>query len=199
MTALQRQDSINSANERIVPFKMAHVVFQCADRQKMVDWYRQLFQAELVFEDQVLTFLAYDDEHHRLAFFNSPHLPGKSIEIAGLHHIAYSYRVIGELLSTYERLKPLGILPVWTINHGPTTSLYYSDPEGNTIELQVDNFPDQSDAAAYFETEAFAKNPIGVEFDPDALAAMWRNGASDAQLCAIGTCATGESNGPKKR
>jgi catechol-2,3-dioxygenase len=199
MTALQREDSLATGNERIVPFKMAHVVFQCTDRQKMVDWYRQLFQADLVFEDQVLTFLAYDEEHHRLAFFNSPHLPAKGDDIAGLHHIAYSYRTIGELLSTYARLKPLGILPVWTINHGPTSSLYYSDPEGNNIELQVDNFPDQNDAAAFFQTQAFADNPIGVEFDADALVSLWREGASDAQLCALGTCATGQSLGPQKR
>ncbi|MCY1273265.1 Biphenyl-2,3-diol 1,2-dioxygenase 2 [compost metagenome] len=177
--------------ERIVPMKMAHLVFRCADRKTMVDWYRALFQAELVFEDEVLTFITYDDEHHRLAFFNMPNLPPKSDEVTGVHHIAYSYRSIGDLLNTYLRLKPLGILPFWCINHGPTTSLYYRDPEGNDIELQVDNFIDAADAAAFFHTDTFANDPIGLEFDPEMMVEMWRNGASDAELCQLGAAATG--------
>lgn len=185
------------ATPRIAPFKMAHVVYKCANRKATVDWYCKLFQAERVFEDQVLTFITYDDEHHRLAFFNMPDLPKKADHMAGVHHIAYSYQTIGELLGTYERLKGLDLLPVWTINHGPTTSLYYRDPEGNDVELQVDNFVDAADAAAVFKTDTFANNPIGVEFNADELVAMWHAGASDEQLCALGTAATGESLGPQ--
>lgn len=188
MTTVQAQ---TAADERIVPFKMAHLVFRCADRKAMVDWYRALFEAELVFEDEVLTFITYDDEHHRLAFFNMPDLPPKPDGTAGVHHIAYSYRTIGELLSTYLRLKPLGILPFWCINHGPTTSLYYRDPEGNDIELQVDNFIDAAEAAAFFHTDTFANDPIGLEFDPEKMVEMWRGGASSAELCKLGTAATG--------
>lgn len=188
MTTVQAQ---TAADERIVPFKMAHLVFRCADRKAMVDWYRALFEAELVFEDEVLTFITYDDEHHRLAFFNMPDLPPKPDGTAGVHHIAYSYRTIGDLLSTYLRLKPLGILPFWCINHGPTTSLYYRDPEGNDIELQVDNFTDAAEAAAFFHTDTFANDPIGLEFDPEKMVEMWRGGASSAELCKLGTAATG--------
>jgi hypothetical protein len=32
------------------------------------------------------------------------------------------------------------IRPFYSINHGPTTSLYYTDPDGNRVELLVDNF-----------------------------------------------------------
>lgn len=176
---------------RIVPMKMAHLVFRCADRKAMVDWYRKLFQAELVFEDDILTFITYDDEHHRLAFFNMPHLPPKAEETTGMHHIAYSYASIADLLNTYLRLKQEGIRPYWCINHGPTTSLYFRDPEHNDIELQVDNFVEAADAAAFFHSETFANDPIGLEFDPDAMVALWRSGASDAELCRLGTAATG--------
>ncbi len=165
--------------ERIVPMKMAHLVFRCADRKAMVDWYRKLFQAELVFEDDILT------------FFNMPHLPPKSDEVTGVHHIAYSYASIADLLNTYLRLKEEGIRPYWCINHGPTTSLYFRDPEGNDIELQVDNFVEAADAAAFFHSETFANDPIGLEFDPDAMVELWRSGASDAELCQLGTAATG--------
>lgn len=198
MTALQANGHA-AATQPIVPVKMAHLVYRCANRQAMVDWYRQVFQARLVFQDEVLAFISFDDEHHRLAFFNMPELPAKTDHMVGVHHVAYSYQTIAQVLATYERLKGEGILPSWTINHGPTTSLYYRDPEGNDIELQVDNFTDPADAAAVFESEIFRQNPIGVEFDADALVAQWRAGASDAQLCALGTCATGKSLGPQHR
>lgn len=175
---------------RIVPARMAHLVYRCARRAETVAWYIKLFQAHLVFEDDVLTFITYDDEHHRLAFFNMPDIPAKVAETAGVHHVAYSYDSIGDLLSTYARLKPLDIRPFWCINHGPTTSLYYRDPEGNDVELQADN---GDDPAAYFHSEAFANNNLGVEFDPDELFRMWQAGASDAELSAVGTAATGKS------
>src|SRR3546814_5760383 len=72
-------------------------------------------------------------------------------------------------MATYERLRDKGIRPVFPINHGPTTSMYYADPDGNQIELQVDNYDKIEDATAFFYSEAFAENPVGVEFDPDEL------------------------------
>ena len=48
----------------------------------------------------------------------------------------------------------------------PTTSLYYRDPDGNSIELQVDNFATKEEAARYFLSEAFRENPIGVSSIP---------------------------------
>ncbi|MHC6225559.1 VOC family protein [Pseudomonas sp. X10] len=191
MTATQAKPTELADCERIAPIKMAHLVYRCADRKAMVDWYRTLFQAKLVFEDEILSFITYDDEHHRLAFFNMPHLPPKSDEVTGVHHIAYSYASIADLLSTYLRLKEEGIRPYWCINHGPTTSLYFRDPEGNDIELQVDNFSDAADAAAFFHSETFANDPIGLEFDPDAMVTLWRSGASEIELCQLGTAATG--------
>lgn len=153
--------------------------------------YLHLFQAHVVFRDDVLTFITYDDEHHRLAFFNMPDIPPKGEDIAGVHHVAYSFRTVGELLQNYVRLKTVGILPYWCINHGPTTSLYFRDPEGNDIEFRADN---GDDPGAFFHSEDFAQNPIGVEFDPDELVKLWQAGATDAELCKVGTAATGKSS-----
>lgn len=49
--------------------------------------------------------------------------------------------------------------------------MYYRDPDGNVIETQVDNCgPDE--ATAYLTSPAFAKNPIGADFDPEELATL---------------------------
>jgi len=67
------------------------------------------------------------------------------------------------------------------INHGPTTSLYYNDPDHNRIELQVDNFADMTEATALMQ-EQFSINPVGAEFDPEELLARLRSGADPAEL-----------------
>jgi hypothetical protein len=75
----------------------------------------------------------------------------------------------GDLLSTYRRLKESGIEPVRCINHGPTTSMYYRDPDGLRVELQIDNFATSEEAHAYLTGRDFADNPIGVIYDPEQL------------------------------
>ena len=72
-------------------------------------------------------------------------------------------------------------MPVRTINHGPTVSMYYKDPDGNQVELQVDAF-DKAGAASYFDTEPFHKNPIGVLFDADKMVADYEAGVPEADL-----------------
>lgn len=181
-----------------VPFKMAHFVLRCTRYREVVDWHLKVFQAHVVHENDFLTFITFDDEHHRAAFVKIEGLDPRPANCVGMDHIAYSFRTVSELLTHYQRLKALTILPVWAINHGPTTSLYYRDPEGTMIEFQVDNYATHDEAAAYFKSSNFGNNPIGVEFDPDAMVLLWQAGASDAQLAVQGTAALPGGNvGPK--
>jgi catechol-2,3-dioxygenase len=98
-----------------------------------------------------------------------------------LDHIAFTYEDIDALLATYARLKQTGILPFCCVNHGPTTSLYYYDPDQNRIELQVDNFADMTEATTLMQ-EHFSINPVGAEFDPEELLARLRSGVDAAEL-----------------
>jgi hypothetical protein len=87
-----------------------------------------------------------------------------------------------DLLSTYVRLRDEGILPFRPINHGPTVSMYYHDPDGTGVELQVDAFPTKDAAAAYFDSDAFRDNPIGVLFDPEELVKAFEAGVPEEEL-----------------
>jgi hypothetical protein len=124
-----------------------------------------------------------------VAIVNVPGLHAADAESWGLAHLTYGYKTLRQLLSTYRRLKGEGILPYRPINHGPTTSLYYRDPDGNNIELQVDNFATKEDAARYFLSEAFKENPIGVAFDPEALVAAYEAGVPEEELARRPTTA----------
>jgi hypothetical protein len=46
------------------------------------------------------------------------------------------------------------------------------------LELQVDNFDTLEETTAFFQSEEFAENPIGVFVDPDNLRAAWEAGVS---------------------
>jgi len=93
---------------------------------------------------------------------------------------------LGDLLSTYVRLREEGILPERTINHGMTTSMYYKDPDGNRIELQVENFDDPQEGLAFMNGPVFEKNPIGVLFDADELVERFEAGVPVAELVLQG-------------
>lgn len=176
------QSADGARREIISPQRLAHFVLRTSQFAEMVKWYTTVLGAKPAFQNDILAFLSYDEEHHRVAILAVPDLKPQPEGVAGVHHSAFTYATLADLMSTYERLRDLGIKPVFPINHGPTTSLYYADPDGNQIELQVDNYDDVKDATAFFYSEAFAENPIGVEFDPDELLRRLRAGEPEDDL-----------------
>lgn len=168
------------------PVKFAHVVYMTRRFDEMIAWYQDVFEAEVVYQNPALAFLTYDDEHHRFAFANldvlKPDGPAQANrgEI-GVNHVAYTYGTVGDLLGTYKRLKASGIIPYWPVHHGTTLSLYYTDPDGNRMEFQVDCGTVQ-EAKALMATAAYAANPVGVDYDPDALLARFESGEDEAIL-----------------
>lgn len=166
----------------VPPTHFAHVVFRTSQIEAMCNWYKTVLNAHAAFETDVLSFLTYDEEHHRVAILNVAGLAEQPDGVVGLQHIAYSYKTLHELLGNYVRLREKGITPKWCVNHGPTTSLYYADPDGNQVEFQVDNYDTLEEATAFFFTEAFAINPIGVPFDPDQLYERLLAGEDERQL-----------------
>lgn len=172
---------------------VGHWVVKTARSKEMIAWYQIVFGARVVHEDSGIAFLTWDDESHRLALVKLPPAVRYLFPLArirrkfyGFDHIGLGVRSLEQLLTNYERLKSAGILPVWCINHGPTTSLYYEDPEGIRLEFQVENFPTGDEVAEYMRSSAFANNPIGVTFDPDYLLERLRAGADPKELCQQG-------------
>lgn len=166
----------------IPPSRLAHFVLRTSRFEEMVSWYQAVLGAVPAFKNDILAFLSYDEEHHRVAFVNMPDLEEQKEGVAGFHHAAFTYDSLADLMATYKRLRDMGIKPVFPINHGPTTSMYYADPDGNQIELQVDNYDDIEDATKFFYSEAFAENPIGVEFDPEDLLRKLESGENEEGL-----------------
>jgi catechol-2,3-dioxygenase len=173
----------------VKPVKFAHVVYMTRRFDEMIAWYCNVFEADVVYENPALAFLTYDDEHHRFAFANLDILkPGEASRDGrgeiGVNHVAYTYRSVADLLDTYARLKREGIQPYWPVHHGTTLSLYYADPDGNRMEFQVD-CGTVEEATALMRTPAFAANPVGVLYDPDALLNRFEAGEPEDKLLAM--------------
>lgn len=157
--------------------KFAHVVLQTSQLPAMRDWYCTVLGAHVVYEGHDLCFITFDDEHHRVAFLGSPvPLPPRNPGAAGMHHTAYTFETIDDLLDRYQELKAKGIQPKAPIQHGVTTSLYYQDPDGNFVELQIDNFATPDEATAYMRGDEYNANPVGVAFDPEVMLESLRAG-----------------------
>jgi catechol 2,3-dioxygenase-like lactoylglutathione lyase family enzyme len=171
------------------PFKLAHVVYMTSRFDEMIDWYETVFDARVQYQNPAFAFLTFDDEHHRFAFANMPVInpSGAASELAagiGVNHVGYTYASLGDLLETYARLEELGITPYWRVHHGVTLSVYYRDPDGNRMELQVDCCADAEEAHALMQSDGFAANPVGVEVDFEALLAEYRSGTPTEALLA---------------
>jgi catechol 2,3-dioxygenase len=162
-----------------------HVQLKTLRLEAMIDWYSSVLGLIVCHRGSGAAWLTNDDANHRLALVSTPALTDDADKTThtGLHHTGWEYATLDELLATYARLRDAGQLPHRTVNHGPITSFYYEDPDGNSVELQVDNFGDWRDSVQFMRSDEFAKDPFGPGVDPEALIAERAAGA-DAQALA---------------
>ncbi len=157
-----------------------HVTLKTRRLQEMVDWYVKVVGVHVNFQFAGAAWATNDAANHRVAFLTTPALSEdpEQLRHVGLHHTAWEYPGIHELVANYERLAKADIFPHICLDHGLTMSFYYVDPDGNSVELQSDNFGDWAKSTEYMRTSAeFQREPIGVEVDPPKLAAALRSGA----------------------
>jgi catechol-2,3-dioxygenase len=168
--------------------KFAHVVLQTNRLERMRDWYCSVLGAHVVHENPGMCFLTFDDEHHRIALVASPAQPWveRTPLTVGLQHTAFTFPTLEVLLGRHGELAADGIEPVVPIQHGVTTSLYYRDPDGNTVELQIDNFASADEATGYMTGPEYAGDPIGPSFDPRGMAEALRGGTPVDELTTRG-------------
>ena len=171
----------------VKPIKFAHVVYRTRRFEQMVQWYKTVFDAKEQFKNEMLAFVTYDDEHHRVAFVNLGVLdpegaPTERRGKIGVDHVAYTYQTLRDLLENYAHLKSVGIEPYWAVHHGVTVSLYYADPDGNQMEFQVDSYPTNEQANAYMYGPNYAANSLGVEYNPDEWLTRLRAGAPESSM-----------------
>jgi catechol-2,3-dioxygenase len=184
MNAVAKMPETARSRGKIAPKKLAHFVLRTQEGnvENIAEWYALVLEGEFMMKSPLISFVTYDDEHHRVAVLAMPGVKPHVDMHCGLHHVAFTYADLHDLMHTYNRLKnEHGIVPQFCVNHGPTTSMYYFDPDKNQIELQVDNVSEDR-FAEYFDNGEFTDNPIGTKFDPDEMTAKLAAGVPESDL-----------------
>lgn len=67
-----KETAVFPAGTVLRPTRLAHVVLKTPNFTSMVAWYKPILGAHASSENPGLSFLTYDDEHHRVAIGNFP-------------------------------------------------------------------------------------------------------------------------------
>jgi hypothetical protein len=165
------------------PNKIHHIhIFADQHYDEVVAFYMTLLNAQLVRERaNSNTFLTYDDYDHRIAIFKREGWSERADKTLGVSHVAFCYESLGELMFIYKKMKVLGHIPHRALNHGNSTSFDYRDPDGNEVEIMMDNYlplDNQAYKRHYQGTKEFGKGADG-DFDPDKMLALYESGVPD--------------------
>lgn len=152
---------------------LAHVALHARDMAAMERFYRDVLglvvsdrgRAERIDCDMV--FLSGNPEaHHQLVLMS-----GRADEarLSPVNHMSFRIDSLAVLREIRDRATANGVRGLRAVNHGNAWSVYFPDPEGNTIEAFLDT-PwhvaqphgdgldlDRTDAEIYAETEAVCR------------------------------------------
>ncbi len=176
------------------PDSFHHVAFKTQNYEKMIMFYEKLFGCKPMYKSKDIAFLAFDEEHHRIAIANTE--PGikklgfiarivlglknwlnKNVPTTiGLDHISYRLNPIDRWFEFYHKAKERGLKPYWTINHGWITGMYYKDPDGNLVELFFEHWKNDDEYKKEISARGFPEEPVGTNMDIDILYQMYKNG-----------------------
>jgi catechol 2,3-dioxygenase len=123
----------------------------CRDLEDAVGFYER-FLGMKVREEIAghLVFLSRSDVHHELALQRVPAAaqnPGRYD--VGLFHVAFEVDDRAGFVEAYDRLVDAGI-PVAIVDHRISWAMYFSDPDGNGLEIYWDT-RDQPGGVAIWE------------------------------------------------
>tara|TARA_B100000214_G_scaffold195528_1_gene141471 strand:+ start:97 stop:783 length:687 start_codon:yes stop_codon:yes gene_type:complete len=185
------------------PDDFHHIAFKTTNYENMVNFYKNLFGCEPLYQSDLITFLAYDDEHHRIAIANTSDVLNnlnfiqkivmklkiflnKNIpSIEGLDHISYRINPIEKWFDFYFKAKERGLSPLWTVNHGWISGIYYRDPDNNLVEVFFEHFSTAEEFKENISPD-FEDEPIGTNMDIEVLYEMFKSGAGFSELIKKG-------------
>ncbi len=185
------------------PDDFHHIAFKTTNYENMVNFYKNLFGCEPLYQSDLITFLAYDDEHHRIAIANTSDVLNnlnfiqkivmklkiflnKNIpSIEGLDHISYRINPIEKWFDFYFKAKERGLSPLWTVNHGWISGIYYRDPDNNLVEIFFEHFSTAEEFKENISPD-FEDEPIGTNMDIEVLYEMFKSGAGFSELIKKG-------------
>lgn len=163
-----------------------HALLKTSRMQEMIDWYAAVVGIAPVFQAPGIAFLSNDGANHRISLAGGPQFRDNAQfrTFAGLHHLAFEYASVDDLLDSWQRLRDAyGYEPHVAVHHGMTLSFYYVDPDGNSVELQADCFGDWKKSKRWMHTSPqFRADPIGKFVVPAKMVDARSDGVKQKEL-----------------
>ena len=179
--------------ETVVHPRLQHIALATGNMDAMIAWYRTVVGMNINYRRAAkpdpsykgppfgAAWISNDEVHQRIALFEFPGLAVDSDKQrhTHMHHFAFQYETLEDLLGTYARLKALDIVPAVAVDEGVQISFYYDDPDKNRVELNVGNFRSEWTASEYMKNEQRIRR---AEIDPDKMLEALKAGASAWEL-----------------
>lgn len=129
----------------IRPDRIAHVVLKVRELKRSKEFYTQilgLVPMGTLEKPRVLFLASNARDHHEIGLAEvGPDAENPKPGAVGVAHVAFRLKTEEELETAYRELKQREVPVTFTVNHGVSKSVYFLDPDGNELEVYVDNSP----------------------------------------------------------
>jgi predicted esterase/catechol 2,3-dioxygenase-like lactoylglutathione lyase family enzyme len=119
--------------------RMGHIHLKVRNLDRALAFYVRFFGFKLVERvGNAYAFLATGDSHHELALQNvGQEAQAPMAQGVGLYHLAFEVPDQISFARAYQTLAAAGV-PVTTVDHLVSWSMYFTDPDGNGLEIYWD-------------------------------------------------------------
>jgi predicted enzyme related to lactoylglutathione lyase len=134
--------------------RLSHVGLYVTDVPKMIEFYTKVlgFVVSDGAEDGRITFLSRNpSDHHQVVLVRGRQTEA---EIPMVQQVSFNVGTLANVQKAYRKIKAAGSKVIDPRCHGNAWSVYFSDPEGNRIEM-------------FCDTPWYVPQPLGYEIDLD--------------------------------
>src|SRR5262245_19151857 len=120
--------------------EIGHVLLRVLDLERSKKFYSEVLGFHVLEEDPAHggTFMALEGQSHAIDLFQVQDLEAAERQtpgVRGLGHIAFRVETEAALREAYASLREHGVEITRTIDHVSQKSIYFADPDGNTLEI----------------------------------------------------------------
>lgn len=119
------------------PSHVGHVHLKVRDVDRAVAFYTDHLGLSVTERQGRYAFLSWGEHHHDVALQGVGEDAEGPQQGVGLYHAAFEVDTAGALRAVFERLREAAV-QVSPVDHGISKALYFSDPDGNGLEVYLD-------------------------------------------------------------